>query len=537
MLTKKKDPKTWNSNGTTTGKYLKKEAPSDVPIINVWTSTRTVDALKSKSQAAKKLSGSTQSLEVVSNIKHGGKQQIQTGYEGRYIPASEVKAEQQQQQQQQSHLSASFDEAYADYAEVSESDSLSLARGLGLEGHILTKPGSSEQFPSATTVAPPLCHPSQNPPANPLKLVLVDPDSQLSSMQAAEQQQQQHIYPLYLSASAREQQQQLLVLQQQLAQLRLSVQQHQQQQQQIHQQHSPTYANIPLLLSSSVSASQSSLASNSSSQQQENPVYQNLSKSTNAGATGAAAVPTTSTNTSQDSGSEEFPLPPGWSIDYTLRGRKYYIDHNTQTTHWSHPLEKEGLPTGWERVESSEFGIYYVNHTTRHAQYEHPCAPRYITSGSSSLADAQMRPSRPMPPAPRHTEFHAPPQVLVPANPYLYEEIPYWLQFYSRAAPEHDHKLRWELFRLPELDCYDNVLKRLYKQELETIVMNYEAYRSAMARELERRRAEGHNRHFPGHQRQQQPQQAGMLHQVPQQQPSRSHLKEKALAGDLETKV
>jgi hypothetical protein len=31
MLTKKKDPKTWNSNGTTTGKYLKKEAPSDVP--------------------------------------------------------------------------------------------------------------------------------------------------------------------------------------------------------------------------------------------------------------------------------------------------------------------------------------------------------------------------------------------------------------------------------------------------------------------------------------------------------------------------
>jgi hypothetical protein len=57
--------------------------------------------LKSKSQAAKKLSGSTQSLEVVSNIKHGGKQQIQAGYEGRYIPASEVKAEQQQQQQQQ----------------------------------------------------------------------------------------------------------------------------------------------------------------------------------------------------------------------------------------------------------------------------------------------------------------------------------------------------------------------------------------------------------------------------------------------------
>lgn len=56
----------------------------------------------------------------------------------------------------------------------------------------------------------------------------------------------------------------------------------------------------------------------------------------------------------------ELPLPPGWSVDFTLRGRKYYIDHNTKTTHWSHPLEKEGLPTGWERIESPEYGIYYV---------------------------------------------------------------------------------------------------------------------------------------------------------------------------------
>ena len=43
-----------------------------------------------------------------------------------------------------------------------------------------------------------------------------------------------------------------------------------------------------------------------------------------------------------------------------------------------------------------------------------------------------------------------------------------WLHFYSRAAPEQYHnKLCWELFRLPGLDCY--VLKRLYKQQLETI--------------------------------------------------------------------
>ena len=56
----------------------------------------------------------------------------------------------------------------------------------------------------------------------------------------------------------------------------------------------------------------------------------------------------------------ELPLPPGWSVDYTRDGRHYYIDHNTKTTHWSHPLEKEGLPTGWQRVDSPEYGTYYV---------------------------------------------------------------------------------------------------------------------------------------------------------------------------------
>ena len=53
-------------------------------------------------------------------------------------------------------------------------------------------------------------------------------------------------------------------------------------------------------------------------------------------------------------------LLPGWSVDWTATGRKYYIDHLTQTTHWSHPLEKEGLPPDWEKVESTEHGVYYV---------------------------------------------------------------------------------------------------------------------------------------------------------------------------------
>ncbi|XP_066594068.1 protein salvador homolog 1-like [Prorops nasuta] len=176
---------------------------------------------------------------------------------------------------------------------------------------------------------------------------------------------------------------------------------------------------------------------------------------------------------SRNEQSEELPLPPGWSVDFTLRGRKYYIDHNTKTTHWSHPLEKEGLPTGWERIESPEYGVYYVNHITRQAQYEHPCYP------------LEMQAVRVVSP-PRHTHFHSH-SVLVPANPYLNEEIPHWLYVYSRASVALDRKLRWELFRLPELDCFNAMLTRLYKQELEEVVMRYEEYRSALLCEMEQR--------------------------------------------------
>ncbi|XP_015364522.1 PREDICTED: scaffold protein salvador isoform X1 [Diuraphis noxia] len=198
-------------------------------------------------------------------------------------------------------------------------------------------------------------------------------------------------------------------------------------------------------------------------------------------------------------GGEELPLPPGWSVDLTLRGRKYFIDHNTKTTHWSHPLEKEGLPTGWERIESDEYGVYFVNHISRQAQYEHPCAPHYIYQ-------PEVRIPLPLlpPPPPRPTHFHSH-NMLVPANPYLNQEIPVWLSVYSHAAQTLDHKLRWEMFRLPELDCFNAMLTRLYKQELEEIVMRYEVYRSALLYEMDRRHMQSqyidsneYNRYGPG---------------------------------------
>jgi hypothetical protein len=56
----------------------------------------------------------------------------------------------------------------------------------------------------------------------------------------------------------------------------------------------------------------------------------------------------------------------------------------------------------------NQMNLGFTTSIIRHAQYGHPYAPRYITSGSWSLVDAQLRPSRPMSPAPRHMEFHAP---------------------------------------------------------------------------------------------------------------------------------
>ncbi|XP_061897182.1 protein salvador homolog 1 isoform X1 [Entelurus aequoreus] len=177
---------------------------------------------------------------------------------------------------------------------------------------------------------------------------------------------------------------------------------------------------------------------------------------------------------------DDMPLPGGWTVDWTIRGRKYYIDHNTNTTHWSHPLEREGLPPGWEKVESAEFGVYYVDHINKRAQYRHPCAP--------SVPRYDQPPPLPPPVAyqPRPAERNQP--VLVPANPYHTAEIPDWLQVYARAPLKYDHILKWELFQLADLDTYQGMLKLLFMKELEHSVKSYEAYRQALLSEVEARK-------------------------------------------------
>lgn len=66
-------------------------------------------------------------------------------------------------------------------------------------------------------------------------------------------------------------------------------------------------------------------------------------------------------------------LPAGWEIRYTNlesgEQRKYYVDHNTQTTHWELPL-----PPGWEQRCDLQGRVYYIDHNTRTTTWQRPTA-------------------------------------------------------------------------------------------------------------------------------------------------------------------
>ena len=49
---------------------------------------------------------------------------------------------------------------------------------------------------------------------------------------------------------------------------------------------------------------------------------------------------------------------------------------------------------------------------------------------------------------------------------------------------------QWDMFRLPELDCWQTMLKRLYMKELEQVVFWFEEYRQSMQHEIKRREQE-----------------------------------------------
>ena len=94
-----------------------------------------------------------------------------------------------------------------------------------------------------------------------------------------------------------------------------------------------------------------------------------------------------------DGTSRDKPLPHGWEMRKSKDGRKYYVDHNTKTTTWDHPLSARtsessgsavaltnGLPAGWESREDSDGKTYYVDHTTRTTSWVRPLACTHETT-------------------------------------------------------------------------------------------------------------------------------------------------------------
>jgi len=85
-------------------------------------------------------------------------------------------------------------------------------------------------------------------------------------------------------------------------------------------------------------------------------------------------------------------LPPCWERKWHNESRHYYyVDHNTRSTHWVLPAEVlswqkhaakplrdeglqpcEGLPPGWERNEDKHGRQYYVDHNTSTTHWSHP---------------------------------------------------------------------------------------------------------------------------------------------------------------------
>ena len=43
-----------------------------------------------------------------------------------------------------------------------------------------------------------------------------------------------------------------------------------------------------------------------------------------------------------------------------------------------------------------------------------------------------------------------------------------------QASAYLDHKLKWDLFRLPELECFDTMLNKLFRDELIELVKRQE---------------------------------------------------------------
>ncbi|KAE9554180.1 hypothetical protein FO519_002601 [Halicephalobus sp. NKZ332] len=150
----------------------------------------------------------------------------------------------------------------------------------------------------------------------------------------------------------------------------------------------------------------------------------------------------------------DLPLPQNWAIEVTPNGYRYYVDHNNRRTHWIHPLAPENLPPGWTKIFDENLGVVYYNELEHRSQFEHPG----LATPASNIA-----------------RVHGSVQSIGPYRSHLREdvedlniiseEIPVWLQMYSTAETDSDHLLDFNLFKLNQLEDFDEMLLKLFKQD------------------------------------------------------------------------
>ncbi|EYC06121.1 hypothetical protein Y032_0078g1202 [Ancylostoma ceylanicum] len=178
---------------------------------------------------------------------------------------------------------------------------------------------------------------------------------------------------------------------------------------------------------------------------------------------------------------DDLPLPPNWSISVTSQGYRYYVDHNTCRTHWIHPLARENLPPGWNKIFQPSSGVIYYNEMDGRSQVEHPGLAQPLTQQINqpivpiNRTESMMVASRRAESAVEHL------------NIIHHEEVPEWLMMYSQADTSLDHLLEWDLFNTMQLEQYEEMMLKLYKQEVIDTVRRYERMRTVLNKEIVRR--------------------------------------------------
>uniref|UniRef100_A0A1I8A258 WW domain-containing protein n=1 Tax=Steinernema glaseri TaxID=37863 RepID=A0A1I8A258_9BILA len=180
--------------------------------------------------------------------------------------------------------------------------------------------------------------------------------------------------------------------------------------------------------------------------------------------------------------SEDLPLPVNWAVEVTPEGYRYYVDHNNRRTHWIHPFAKENLPQGWTKIFDQTHGVVYYNEIENRSQFEHPglATPATSAPATTSTSAAALHES---------ASFQSIRAETIEDLNIIKEDVPEWLRMYCRAPSDSDHLLNWKLFKLANLDQYEKMVRKLYKQDVIDIVIRYERKRRELNRELNRRLA------------------------------------------------